>query len=133
VHRAVKGALLGAAVSGAVTALQMVLQPPPPIPDTGVNGQGTPPGSGGARQVALRAVEGALAGAAVAFVIDSRSRRRAAALAVAALDRVNDATADALERVEPFVDLAVEMALGAAADLARAAESGARQLVSTSR
>jgi hypothetical protein len=138
-HRVLKGVLVGGLVGGVVGAVKLATQPPrePTMADANGTGPGAPRYDG-IRQVVLRAVEGALVGGAVGFLLDVRARRRAARAAAlaptllryaqrltpaaaGAADWTSALAADVAAAARPHLERAAGTALGYAGDVAGAA------------
>jgi hypothetical protein len=102
----VKGALIGGGVGAALAAAR---RPSESQAD---------PDKGG--RIVKSAAEGALAGAAVGFVLDRKLRRKAAAL-LASAPVVVEAVADLAQRYEPVVERFAEVARDRAVDAYEAA------------
>lgn len=106
-HVVARGALIGGGVG---TALALLRRPGEGEAEPGVVGR-----------VLKSAAEGALAGAAAAFALDRRLRRRAADVVAANAPVVLEAVSDLAERYEPVVERLAGVAFDRAVDAYEAA------------
>jgi hypothetical protein len=106
-HVVAKGALIGGGVGAALAALRRPAE-----------GQADP---GKLKRIAKSTAEGAIAGAAVGFVLDRSLRRRTASLLAANAPVVLEAVSELAQRYEPVVERLAEAVFERAVDAYEAA------------